>query len=79
MKMTTKGTQSAEEFEKFDKAMDKIMPVSKKELDFQMRRPTRARLHRQTLNPSRCCAESSSGRAALHRSGIERRGEHRGF
>lgn len=32
-KMDTKETQSTGEFEKFDKAMDKIMSVSKQELD----------------------------------------------
>jgi hypothetical protein len=33
MKMVTKEKQSTEEFEKFDKAMGKIMSVPKKELD----------------------------------------------
>lgn len=31
--MSIEDSQSKEEFEKFDKAMDKIMSVSKKELD----------------------------------------------
>jgi hypothetical protein len=30
---TVKATKPSDEFEKFDKAMDKIMSVSKKELD----------------------------------------------
>ncbi len=40
--MTTKGKHS-EEFEKFDKAMDKIMSVSKAELDRRLEAAKKAK------------------------------------